>query len=356
MATVAVTGVGGLVGRRLVAELDRDDAVDRIVGIDVRAPEGLTSPKLAFTVGDVRDPGIADALEGVDALVHLAFQMDPSHDEATMHDINVVGTRTVAEAAVRAGVRKLVYVSSGVAYGAHPDNDFPLTEDSPLRANAHFNYAEHKLEVEEWLWPFDAAHPELLMTVLRPSIIAGPGVQNFLSRQLEAPRFTAVKGHKPPMQFAHVDDVATALAHVVRHDLPGAYNVTSEGWLSFDEVTALLDRKVVEVPEEVAFSLAERLWDLGIGEAPPGQVHYLMHPWVLSVDKLVATGWRPKHSNRDALVETVREHADWLALAGVRVRRSMLRGGVAMVGAGIAGLLVLARVRRRAKGADGPTA
>jgi nucleoside-diphosphate-sugar epimerase len=356
MATVAVTGVGGLVGRRLVAELDRDDAVDRIVGIDVRAPEGLTSPKLAFTVGDVRDPGIAEALDGVDALVHLAFQMDPSHDEAMMHDINVVGTRTVAEAAVRAGVRKFVYVSSGVAYGAHPDNDFPLTEDSPLRANAHFNYAEHKLEVEEWLWPFDAAHPELLMTVLRPSIVAGPGVQNFISRQLEAPRFTAVKGHKPPMQFAHVDDVATALAHVVARDLPGAYNVTSEGWLSFDEVTALLDRKVVEVPEEVAFSLAERLWDLGIGEAPPGQVHYLMHPWVLSVDKLVATGWRPKHSNRDALTETVQEHADWLAIAGVRVRRSMLRGGAAIAGAGIAGLLVLARVRRRAKGADRPGA
>jgi nucleoside-diphosphate-sugar epimerase len=356
MATVAVTGVGGLIGRRLVAELDRDDTVDRIVGIDVRAPEGLTSPKLAFAVGDVRDPGIADALDGVDALVHLAFQMDPSHDEARMHDINVVGTRTVAEAAVRAGVRKLVYVSSGVAYGAHPDNDFPLTEDSPLRANAHFNYAEHKLEVEEWLWPFDAAHPELLMTVLRPSIVAGPGVQNFLSRQLEAPRFTAVKGHKPPMQFAHVDDVATALAHAVRHDLPGAYNVTSEGWLSFDEVTALLDRKVVEVPEEVAFSLAERLWDLGIGEAPPGQVHYLMHPWVLSVDKLVATGWRPKHSNRDALVETVEEHADWLAVAGVRVRRSMLRGGVAIAGAAVAGLLVLARIRRRAKGDGDPAA
>jgi nucleoside-diphosphate-sugar epimerase len=354
MATVAVTGVGGLIGRRLVAELDRDDEVDRIVGIDVRAPEGLTSPKLAFAVGDVRDPGIVESLQGADVVVHLAFQMDPSHDEGLMHAVNVVGTRTVAEAALKAGVRKLVYVSSGVAYGAHPDNDFPLTEDSPLRANGPFSYAEHKAEVEEWLWPWDAAHPELLVTVLRPSIVAGPGVQNFMTRQLEAPRFTTVKGHKPPMQFAHVDDVASALAHVIAHDLTGAYNVTSEGWLSFDEVTALMERKIVEVPEEVAFSLAERLWDLGIGEAPPGQVHYLMHPWVMSVEKLVATGWRPKHSNRDALIETVREHADWVALAGVRVRRSMLRGGAAVLGAGVAALLLLARVRRRTAGAEVP--
>jgi nucleoside-diphosphate-sugar epimerase len=348
MATVAVTGVGGLIGRRLVAELDRDDDVERIVGLDLRAPEGLTSPKLAFAVGDVRDPAIASALQGVDVVVHLAFQMDPLHDEATMHAVNVDGTRNVAEAARRAGARRLVYVSSGVAYGAHPDNDFPLTEDSPLRANGPFNYAEHKLEVEEWLWPWAEAHPELQVTVLRPSIVAGPGVQNFISRQMEAPRFTAVKGHKPPMQFAHVDDVAAALAHVIDKDLVGAYNVTSEGWLSFDEVTALLGRKVVAVPEEVAFSLTERLWELGVGEAPPGQVHYLMHPWVLSVDKLVATGWRPTHSNRDALVETVREHAGWIAVAGVRVRRSMLRGGVAAVGAGLAALLLLARVRRRA--------
>ena len=354
MTTVAVTGVGGLVGRRLVAELDRRDDVQRIVGVDVRAPAGLTTPKLAFRVGDVRDPALAQALAGVDVVVHLAFQMDPLRDEATMRAVNVGGTRNVAEAAVAAGARKLVYVSSGVAYGAHPDNDLPLTEDSPLRANPQFNYAEHKQEIEEWLWPWAEAHPDLAVTVLRPSIVAGPGVENFISRQLEAPRVTAVKGHKPPMQFVHVDDVASALAHVVEHDLPGAYNVSSEGWLSFDEVAAILDRRVLELPEEVAFSAAERLWELGVGAAPPGQVHYLMHPWVLSVDKLAATGWRPRHSNRDALAELVAEHRDWLTLPGVRVRRSMLRGGVAATGAGLAVLLLLMRLRRRAARATDP--
>jgi nucleoside-diphosphate-sugar epimerase len=351
VTTVAVTGVGGLVGRRLVDELDRRDDVERIIGLDVRAPEGLATPKLTFRVADVRDPGLGEALRGADVLVHLAFQMDPLRDEAAMRSVNVEGTRNAFEAAAAAGVGKLVYVSSGVAYGAHPDNDLPLTEDSPLRANPRFSYAEHKLEVEEWLWPWAQAHPEVTVTVLRPSIIAGPGVENFMTRQMEAPRLTTIKGHKPPMQFVHVDDVASALAHVVDRDLPGAYNVTSEGWLSFDEITAIFDRKLLEIPEEVAFSTAQRMWELGLGHAPEGQVHYLMHPWVMSVDKLMATGWRPRYSNRDALAHLVEEHADWLSLPGLRVRRSMLRGGVAAAGAGLAAMLLLARVRRRRRAA-----
>jgi nucleoside-diphosphate-sugar epimerase len=346
VTTVAVTGVGGAVGRRLVAALDEREDVERIVGLDVRAPAGLTSPKLAFRAGDVRDVALADLFAGVDVVVHLAAEHAPPRDEAARHATNVAGALAVARAAAAAGVRKLVHLSTALVYGAHPDNDLPLTEESPLRANPYFDEAEHAVEVEEWLWPWAASHPELSVTVLRPSTVAGPGAESALTRLLEAPRFPAIKGHKPPMQFTHVDDLAEALAHVIEHDLPGAYNVSSEGWLSFDEVTALVDRRLVELPEEVAFSSTERLWELGLGYAPPGQLHYLMHPWVLTVDKLLATGWRPRHSNRDALATLVAEHADWLRVPGLRLRRSMLRGGIAATGAALAALLILSRVWR----------
>ena len=79
-----------------------------------------------------------------------------------------------------------------------------------------------------------------------------------------------VRGHKPPLQFVHVDDVVSALVHVIDHGLDGVYNVTAEGWLSMDEVTAIVGRRTVALPEEVAFSIAERLWRLGLGEQPPG--------------------------------------------------------------------------------------
>lgn len=351
MVTVAITGVGGLIGRRLVRELDLRASVERIVGLDVVAPAGLASDKLQLRHADVREPALAELLDGVDVLVHLAFQFDPIADEALMRAVNVDGTRNVFEAAAGAGVAKVVYASSSVVYGAHPDNDFPLTEDSPVRANPDFSYAEHKAELEQWLADWVPAHPELVVTVLRPAIVAGPGVQNFITRLMEAPRFTAVAGHKPPLQFAHVDDVAAALAHAVDRDLPGAYNVASEGWLSFDEVTAIGGRKVAWVPEEVAFAAAERLWRLGLGESPPGFLHYVMHPWVLSVDKLTATGWQPKRSNRDALAELVEEHRGWVSFGRVRASRARVKAATGAAAA-VAALLVAAgrRRRRRSRG------
>jgi nucleoside-diphosphate-sugar epimerase len=346
MVTVAVTGIGGLLGRRVAAELEASSEIDRVVGLDIAQPADLYGSKLTFTQADIRDPDLARHLQGIDVVIHLAFQMDPIQDESRMRAINVGGTRNVFESAVAAGVGKVVYTSSGVAYGAHPDNDFPLTEDSPLRANPGFNYAEHKWEVEQWLWPWLDQHPELTTTVLRPSTVAGPGVQNFITRFMEAPRIPVVKGHRPPMQFAHVDDVAAAIVHAATSDLPGAYNVTSEGWLSFDEIAALSGRKLLELPEEVMFAMAEQTWTLGIAEMPPGGVNYWMHPWVMSVDKLVETGWRPKHSNRDALTEMIAEHADWLSFGHRRVRRSRVRAAAGALGA-VAGLLLLRALRRR---------
>jgi nucleoside-diphosphate-sugar epimerase len=345
MSTVAITGIGGLIGRRLVAELANSTEVERIVGIDARRPEGLHGDRIHLVVADVRDGDLHRHLEGVDTLVHLAFQLDPLRDEVEMRSINVDGTRNLFAAGLAAGVRKIVYVSSGVVYGAHPDNDFPLTEDSPLRANPDFPYAEHKLEIERWLADWSADRETPIVTVLRPTVVAGPGVENFISRQFEAPRATAIRGHRPPMQFVHVDDVASALALTIERDLPGAYNVAPEGWLSFDEMLAVSGARTVEVPEEVAFSLAQRLGAVGLSEVPVGQLHYVMHPWILSPDRLIQAGWRPKRSNRDALVELAEEHQGYVSVGRVRARRRDVK--LAAVGfVALGGLLLLRALRR----------
>lgn len=344
MTTVAITGVGGLVGSRLAAELAERPGVERIVGLDLREPEGLSQHELEFRRADVRDPAFHRFLADVDMVVHLAYQMDPLRDRATMRSVNVEGTQNVFEAAARAGVSKVVYASTALVYGAHPDNDFPLSESSPLRANPDFDYAEQKLEIERWLEDWRPDHPDVTVTVLRLAIVAGPGVENFITRvTFESPRPFLIRGHKPPLQFVHIDDVTRALVHAVDHDLAGAFNVAAEGWLSMDEVIALAGRKPIQLPEEVAFTTVQRLWDLGVGEMPPGVPYYLMHPWVISPDKLIETGWRPKHSNRDALAELVEEHRDWVALGKLRARRSTVRKVAAVTGV-LAALAVARRV------------
>ena len=342
---VAVTGVAGYLGRALVDLLADDETVDRIVGIDVAEPMSGT-PKLEFHKLDVRDARLVKALPDVDTLVHLAFIVDPMRDEDRMREINVDGTRNVLEAAGATGVRKLVYTSSAGAYGAHPDNPFPLVETSLLRAEPDFAWPWHKLETERMVEAFVEDHPEVVVTVLRPAITFGPNVQNFLSRWLEAPRLMTVKGYLPPMQFVHEEDVASALGFAVKSDLAGAYNVAPDGWLTADEVLELSGKKRVELPEAVAFSLAERLWRIGLSEGPPGELKYLMHPWVVDNAKLKAAGWRPWHTNADALAETLEAHKPWVALGRARVRKDDLAKGAAAT-LGVVGAMALVRRSRK---------
>jgi UDP-glucose 4-epimerase len=337
VSVIAITGVGGMVGRRLVEVLDEDPGVTRIIGIDRRAPQGLSSPKLHFQVGDVRDERIAEALAGADALVHLAFRVDPIHDAAAMRAVNVDGAAAVFEAALVAGVGHLVYPSSVIVYGAHPDNDVPLTESSELRGIPNFPYAEHKLDVERWLAPWIEHHPELAVTVLRFGALLGPGVDNFITRSFEAPRIPTIRGHRPPLQFLHPEDAVSSMHHVLRKRLTGYYNVCADGWLSFDEVTAIMGRGTVEVPEELAYGTVDRMWSLGLGEQPPGVLALFTHPWVMSASKLEATGWRPRHSNRDAVAAMAAEHSAYLTLGSVRVRRRDVR----LAGTGVAATTAL---------------
>jgi len=346
---VAVTGVAGYLGGRLLSLFDDDRRVERVIGIDGSEP-ATGSPKLEFHQMDVRDARLAKTFPGVDTVVHLAFVVDPLRDEARMRDVNVDGTRNVLEAAGATGVRKLVYASSATVYGAHPDNDFPLTESSPLRANPDFSYAWHKLETERLIEAFVEDHPEVVVSVLRPAIAFGANAQNFISRLLEAPRITTVKGYEPPMQFVHEQDVASALHFVVTNELRGVYNVAPDGWLTAEEILERSGKKRVELPEAVAFSLAERLWKIGVTEAPPGELNYLMHPWVVDNAKLKAAGWAPAHTNEDALTETLETHRPWVALGRARVRKDDLAKGAAAT-LGVVGAMALVRRARKKRGA-----
>ncbi len=343
MARIGVTGVSGYLGRALLPLLDSDPQVEKVVGVDLRDPP--FSLKLEFHRLDVRDVLLYRLLEGLDTVVHLAFILDPIRDEELMRSVNVGGTENLLRAAERAGVRKLVILSSATVYGAHPDNPVPLTEESPLRANRDFPYAWQKLEVERVAESFAREHPEVVVTVLRPAIVFGPGVQNFISRSLlEAPRVFTVRGYNPPMQFLHEEDAARAIHLAIRKDLPGAYNVAPDGWLQAREVLELVGKGRVELPEGVAFALAERLYRIGLLESPPGELHFIMHPWVISNSRFRQAGWEPAHSNAEALLAAARSKAGQISIGRTSFRRSQVYMSAA---AALVLLAVLPIVRRR---------
>ncbi|RIK10951.1 MAG: NAD-dependent dehydratase [Acidobacteria bacterium] len=315
---IAITGVSGYLGQLLLKHLAEDDSVTEIVGIDMVEP-GYSPPNLRFHRADIRDPELAAFLDGVAVLVHLAFVFNPIHDENLMSDINVNGTLNVFSAAAEAGVSQVVYASSMAVYGAHSDNDYPLTEESPLRANADFSYALHKLEAERRIAVWREENPDIKVALLRMAIVMGAGAENFVSRSLEAPRLLSVAGYAPPLQFLHQDDAVAAIRFAIDHSIDGVYNVSADGELSRDEFLAIIGKKDLALPEPAAFPAAKIAWKLGVSEAPAGELRFLMHRWVVSNEKFKEAGFAPLHTNREALVETVEANRGWVSLGTARI-------------------------------------
>ena len=343
--TVAVTGAAGYLATRTIESLVADDRVERILAFDLKPPKSDSSKVVADAL-DVRDAALEARLKGVDILIHLAFVMDPIKDEQQMRDVNVNGSQNVFRAAGRAGVRRVIYTSSGVAYGAHADNDLPLTEESPLRANLDFSYAAHKLEVEYVIREMAEEFPDLKFTIFRPAIVFGPNADNAWTHLLELPVIPTVAGHEPPMQFVHEDDVKGALVFAVFNEIHGAFNLTSNGWLENSEIFVHAGRRRLPLPEPIAFEIAEKMWSAGLAEAPGGMLHYVMHPWVMSGEKLAQAGFRCERSSLDAFLATVGSTRRQVRVGRARVeRKNLLRGGIA--GAGMLGGVLLWKQLRR---------
>ena len=305
-----VTGGSGYIGTRLVERLAAREDTERIAIADLRPPASHR-PKVTFSRLDVRDLGGARRLleaERPDALVHLAFVLNPIHDEAAMYDVDVGGTHNVLQAASEAGTGQVLVTSSATAYGAFPDNPVPIAEDWPVRGVATFSYARDKTEADRVCQLWACRHPDRVTTIVRPCIVFGPGVDNYIVRAWTALPFSPDFGLPPqPLQFVHEDDLVDALERLIvgRHD--GAFNVAGDGSLLTTECAEIAGLKSRRVPLGLYRRLAATMWRLHRAESPPGNLEFLIHPWVVSTDKLKeTTGWTPRHTSRETFEQTVR--------------------------------------------------
>ena len=225
--TVAVTGPTGEIGISAVTALEREPAVEKIVGM-ARRPFDPTAhgwTKTTYQRGDILDRDAVDGLVAdADVVIHLAFIIMGSRDESA--HINLQGTRNVFEATVAAPrPRRLVYTSSVAAYGYHSDNPVPITEDVPTRGSPEHYYSQQKAACEAALAEItDGSSLEVF--ILRPCIVAGPSAPALADampwNKLPAPLRAGSKAlplWKPvvpdpgfPLQLVHHDDVAAAIA------------------------------------------------------------------------------------------------------------------------------------------------
>jgi nucleoside-diphosphate-sugar epimerase len=341
---VAITGAASGVGALLTERLAASDEIKQVIAIDERRGEVAEAQ---WQILDVRDPAIAEKLRGADVVVHLALDLDLETDPAARTAYNVRGTQTVLTAAAAAGVHRVVLCTSAMVYGAHEDNDIPLSEDAELRATAEATGVGDLLEIERLGRRAPRAHPGLHVTVVRPAVLVGGGTDTALTRYFESPRLLVVTGSRPTWQFCHVEDLVSALEYAVLEKVDGEFAVGCDGWLEQEEVEELSGIRRMELPSAIALGAAARLHRIGLTPSPAGDLAYTMHPWVVSVGRLHDAGWRPRWTNEEVLTELLAEVAGRHTVAGRRLgRKDATAAGAA--GATVA-LLGAAAVVRRAR-------
>jgi UDP-glucose 4-epimerase len=322
---VAVTGPTGEIGKPLLAELERRPEVERVLGMARRPfdPSVEGWEKVAYRRGDILDRGALAALfDGVDVAVHLAFAIFGSREET--RKVNLQGTRNVFEAAIRAGVKRLVYASSVAAYGFHPENPQPLTEEVPARGSESFYYSAQKAELEsllEELLPGSEIEPY----VFRPCIVAGPRATMLVEQTVDAVRagdplpllrrgvekLPLAKPVLPdpgvPFQLVHHDDVARAMAAAICGEgPPGVYNLAGAGEIGIADLARALGWRSLPVPRPA----------MSVGAAAARRLTFASSKfeWAAALDTpvLMATakarrdlGWKPRYDAAETLLETV---------------------------------------------------
>ena len=312
---VAVTGATGNVGTSLVRALSADPAVDEIVGIARRRPE-LSVAKTRWVAADVARDDLAEAFAGADAVVHLAWLIQPSRDRTTTRTVNVDGSRRVFEAAAAAGVRSLVYASSVGAYSPGP-KDRRVDESWPTGGIPTSFYSRDKADVERILDSFEAAHPQLRVVRLRPGLIfkaeAASGIRRLfagplLPTSLLRRRLIAVVPAIDRLRFqgVHSFDVAQAYRLAVVSDVRGAFNVAAEPVLDPPELGRLLGARPVPVNERALRAAVQASWKLRLQPTPPGWLDMALGVPLMDVTRAHdELGWRPARTAGDALLELI---------------------------------------------------
>ncbi|MFT7599739.1 MAG: nucleoside-diphosphate-sugar epimerase [Acidimicrobiales bacterium] len=356
MSAIAVTGAAGAVGLRVVRQLAADPAVTRVVAID-RHSVDAPWPGVELAKADLAkryewsragsnspdpDPGLLEALAGIDSIVHLAERRLRPGDLTNGQHADEAMLHAALGLAGQVDCRHVVLLSSATVFGAHHDNPIPLTEAEPARPNADLEFAVAKQAGEEIGRAWTAVGSGRSSAILRPTTTLSERDTGWLAKAIRAATTVRLDQDDPPVQFLHHDDLASAITFVAKRRLDGLYNVAPDGWIGPEAFRELVGGVQFRLPSAVNDRLSDARRRLGVRPTPAGIEPYVQHPWVVANDRLRAEGWTPAFSNEEAYVLGT-PPPPWSVSAQRRQELALGASGLAVAGAAA----LTARVLRR---------
>ena len=311
---IVVVGATGNIGTSVLRSLEREESVESVLGLARRLP-GLSMPKVEWATADVVTDDLVGHLRGADAVVLLAWIIQPSRDLTKQWMVNVEGTIRVARAAMEAGASALIYASSVGAYSPGP-KDRRVDESWPTGGTPTSYYARHKAEVERRLDRFEQEAPEVRVVRMRPGLVfkkeAAEGIRRlFVGPFLPSPLVrTSLINAIPDIpnlrsQIIHSYDVGEAFRlAIVNEQARGAFNLAAEPVLDPEELGRILDARPVPVSAQVARASARLSWQLRLQPVSEGWLDMAMSVPVMDTSRARRElGWTPERSADEALLD-----------------------------------------------------
>jgi UDP-glucose 4-epimerase len=317
---VAIVGASGNAGTALLRRLGSEADVE-VAGVARRPPEPVYVYRdVDWHAIDVGAEGAADRLadvfRGADAVVNLAWQIQPSHDPRRLYRTNVLGSREVARAAVTAGVGALVQASSVGVYSPGP-KDRLVAESHPRRGVRESSYSRHKALVERMLDQVERDRPELRVVRVRPGLTfqraAGTEIGRYFAgpllpaRLLRYQRIPVVPGHRRlRLQAVHADDVAEAYTKILRSDVRGPFNLAAGPVLDAELAASVFHGVPLTVPSPALLGAAALSWWLRLQPVDAGWVRLALAAPLMSSERAARElGWEPRIDAVAALRELI---------------------------------------------------
>jgi nucleoside-diphosphate-sugar epimerase len=324
---VLVTGATGLLGSHIAEKLTAQGYRVRAV-VRPSGDTGFLEPLgVQIQRGDLSDRAICDrAVRDVSLVFHCAAKVGDWGSRKEFRVGGLEATRTLAEAAARAGVARFVHISSTSAYGHPPDQTTPIDETAPLGQNIWLldHYTRSKVACERLLWDLAAAG-RLRLTVIRPSWLFGERDRTTIPRLIQEFRWNRVsivgKGDNP-LSAVYAGVVADAALLAARDEcsVGEAYNITSHCRIIQGEFMDML-ADALGIPRVsrhypfwyayyggLSLELRERLL---LSKKPPRVTRY--GAWLLgryleySTEKArKKLGWAPALTYRESIARTIR--------------------------------------------------
>jgi UDP-glucose 4-epimerase len=315
---ILITGLSTYWGGRLAQSLERDPAVEAIIGVDRRPPKVALERTEYVRVEDHHSliRRIVQAAE-IDTVVDTRLVADAIVTTPRLaHENNVIGTMNVLAACggPSTTVRKVVFKSTARYYGSEQDDPAFFTEAMTRPHPARTPIERDVVEAERAVQGFRERNPETTVTVLRFANGLGPAVRTSLTSLFALPAVPTILGFDPRLQFLHEDDIAGVLEHAVRNDLDGIYNAAADGVLALSEVLDLLGKTNLPVLPPFGTGLAMAvLRRLGV-RIPDDMLAYLRFGRAVDNRKLKASGYQLRYTSREAVVK----QAEHFRLAGIK--------------------------------------